>query len=50
MLPHDMGLPPRRQRGRFTATGPGASDPQMAALIGAVLTRLADAIDIADLQ
>lgn len=44
LMPRDPRLPPLRQRGRFTATGPMDTDQHVVDLTQAVLARLADAI------
>ncbi len=50
IVPRDPATPTRRDRGRFTATGPVATDEQVVALTQAVMDRLADAIDVASLR
>ena len=50
IVPRNPRQPTRRDRGRFTASGPAASDHDVVALYTAVLTQLADAIDIASLR
>lgn len=49
-VPENPRQPIRRQRARFTATGPVSTDQDVVVLTQAVLTRLADAIDIAHLR
>lgn len=49
-VPRSPAQPIRRQRARFTATGPVNTDQDVVVLTQAVLTRLADAIDIAHLR
>jgi uncharacterized lipoprotein YmbA len=44
IVPRDPALPSRRQRGRFTATGPVATDQDVVSLNTALLSQLADAI------
>jgi uncharacterized lipoprotein YmbA len=50
IVPRNPTQPTRRQRARFTATGPVATDQDVVALMQLVLTQLADAIDIASLR
>jgi uncharacterized protein len=50
IVPRNPNLPTRRRRGRFTASGPVASDQDVVTLMQTVLTQLADAIDIANLR
>ena len=50
IVPRNPTKPTRRQRVRFTATGPVATDQDVVALMQVVLTQLADAIDIASLR
>lgn len=50
IVPHNPGLPARNQRAVFTATGPVATDQDVVSLTQAVLTQLADAIDIPRLR
>lgn len=44
IVPRDPALPSQRQRGRFSATGPVATDQDVVSLNKAVLRQLADAI------
>jgi uncharacterized protein len=46
IVPHNPAQPIRAQRALFTATGPVSTDQDVVVLTQAVLTRLADAIDI----
>ena len=50
IVPRNPSLPDRRQRGRFTAQGPVASDHDVVVLLQALLQQLADAIEIANLR
>jgi uncharacterized protein len=50
IVPRNPAQPIRRQRARFTATGPVTNDQDVVVLTQAVLTRLADAIDITHLR
>ena len=50
IVPRNPTLSTRRRRGRFTASGPVASDQDVVTLLQAVLTQLADAIDISSLR
>jgi uncharacterized lipoprotein YmbA len=50
IVPRNPSLPDRRQRGRFTAQGPVASDHDVVVLLQALLQQLADAIVIANLR
>jgi uncharacterized lipoprotein YmbA len=50
IVPRNPSLPDRRQRGRFTAQGPVASDHDVVVLLQALLQQLANAIDIASLR
>ncbi len=50
IVPRDPAQPVIRDRGRFTSTGPVATDQQVVTLTEAVLTQLADAIDITHLR
>jgi uncharacterized lipoprotein YmbA len=50
IVPRNPAQPTRRQRARFTATGPVATDQDVVALMQTVLTQLADAMDIAKLR
>ena len=45
IVPRNPAQPTRRQRARFTATGPVATDQDVVALMQTVLTQLADAVD-----
>jgi hypothetical protein len=46
VVPADPRSPTLRDRGRFSATGPVATDQDVVTLVGAVLDQLAGAIDI----
>lgn len=46
IVPRDAGAATRRDRGHFSVTGPSGSDQDVVTLLGAVLDRLAAAIDI----
>ena len=50
IVPRNPAKPTRRQRARYTATGPVATDQDVVALMQTVLTQLADAMDIAKLR
>ena len=50
IVPRNPGLPTRRQRGRFSASGSVASDQDVVTLMQMVLTQLAAAIDISNLR
>lgn len=50
IVPHNPARPIRGQRGLFTANGPVNTDQDVVVLTQAVLTRLADAIDIAHVR
>ena len=50
IVPRNPSLPDSRQRGRFTAQGPVASDHDVVVLLQALLQQLADAIEIATLR
>jgi uncharacterized lipoprotein YmbA len=50
IVPRNPTLPTQRRRGRFTASGPVASDQDVVTLLQVVLTQLADAIDISHLR
>jgi uncharacterized lipoprotein YmbA len=50
IVPHNPAQPIRSQRATFTANGPVSTDQEVVVLTQAVLTRLADAIDIAHLR
>lgn len=50
IVPRNPNQPTRRQRARFSATGPVATDQDVVALVEGLLTHLADAIDIAALR
>jgi uncharacterized lipoprotein YmbA len=47
IVPRNPAQPTRRDRGRFTSTGPVATDQDVVSLYTAVLRQLADAIDVA---
>lgn len=49
IVPRNPDQPTRRDRGRFTASGPAATDQDVVALYTAVLTQLTAAIDITSL-
>jgi uncharacterized lipoprotein YmbA len=49
-VPRDAALPTKRGRGRFTSTGPVATDQDVVTLTVAVLQQLADAIDVTGLR
>jgi hypothetical protein len=49
-VPRDPARPTRRQRARFVARGPVATDQDVVNLMQAVLTQLADAIVIGHLH
>ena len=46
IVPHDPGIPTRRDRGHFSAKGPVATDQDVVTLVGSLLDQLAGAIDI----
>jgi uncharacterized lipoprotein YmbA len=46
VVPRDTAPPARRDRGRFTAAGPVATDQDVVTLVGGLLDQLAGAIDI----
>jgi uncharacterized lipoprotein YmbA len=50
LVPRDPALPLRRERGRFTSTGPVATDQDVVTLTVAVLQQLANAIDVTSLR
>jgi uncharacterized lipoprotein YmbA len=50
IVPRNPSLPDHRQRGRFTAQGPVATDHDVVVLLQALLQQLADAIEIANLR
>jgi uncharacterized protein len=50
IVPRDPARPTSRQRGRFTAQGPAATDYDVVVLLQDVLKQLANAIDIAHLH
>lgn len=50
IVPRNPGQPVRSQRGLFSANGPVNTDQDVVVLTQAVLTQLADAIDIAHLR
>jgi uncharacterized lipoprotein YmbA len=50
VVPRNPARPTRRHRGRFTASGPVASDQDVVALMQVVVAQLADAIDVASLR
>lgn len=50
IVPRNPSAPDRRQRGRFTAQGPVATDHDVVVLLQSLLTQLADAIDITSLR
>jgi uncharacterized protein len=50
LVPRDPARPTRRQRARFVARGPVATDQDVVNLMQAVLTQLADAIVIGHLH
>jgi uncharacterized protein len=50
IVPRDAAKPILRDRARFTATGPVATDPDVVALVGGLLDRLAGAIDVTKLR
>jgi uncharacterized lipoprotein YmbA len=50
IVPRNPASPDRRQRGRFTAQGPVATDRDVVLLLQALLNQLADAIDIRSLR
>jgi len=50
VVPRDPAQPTRRRRASFTATGSVATDQDVVTLMQAVLTKLADAINIARLR
>jgi len=50
IAPHDPALPTRRNRARFSATGPVATDQEIVALEEKLLDQLAGAIDISALR
>ena len=50
IVPHNSALPIRDQRALFTVNGPVNTDQDVVVLMQALLTRLADAIDIAHLR
>lgn len=50
IVPHDPTRPSRRDRARFSITGPVATDQEVVLLNEAVLRKLADAIDVASLR
>jgi uncharacterized lipoprotein YmbA len=50
IAPHDPAIPTRRNRARFSATGPVTTDQQVVALEEKLLDQLAGAIDISGLR
>jgi uncharacterized lipoprotein YmbA len=50
IVPRDPKQPVRRGRAQFTSSGPVATDQDVVALTKAVLSQLADAIDVAGLR
>ena len=50
IAPHDSATPTRRNRARFTVTGPVATDQQVVTLEEKLLDQLAAAIDISALR
>jgi uncharacterized protein len=46
IVPRDPAVPTRRDRGRFTTSGPVATDQDVVTLVGSVLDKLAGAIEI----
>jgi uncharacterized lipoprotein YmbA len=50
IVPHDAAIPTRRNRTRFTDTGPVTSNQDVVTLIGRLLDHIAGAIDVTGLR